>query len=457
MKIGEVTWLLYWIFTDKLRLSIDKVQRQSYDRKSLIVRDSLMSRKATAVPSGMVILCRVRRRSFRWREWRNNMAKNTLTHVPGERLRVLLAAATPDQIEGELEQLRPSLMGNEIFGRSRGTWWQTLSNLVDSVTDDSTKTSREVQNELDALFRDIKIMALMKHDLLERRLYLARRELDNALTEPEYLIPDETFPLEDTEPVTAVMFAPRVTLLLMRWIYTIDERVLFQMKNGYDVEDLRHNPGNTLDHDIEVTNQLFAALPSLMDALKHRDNEWEERPGGQSVLALCWKAQIMAAYAIDVLAQYEPLSGAFEKPAQSQGGTFGFQIDVKKVLSTFCPDKLDALNHWQTTCGLVFLVPGTQDQVLARYTRNQQRNIATWQFHAPKCISWVNQNIGLHLEQEHRDFAKLRPALISKGVASGCGAMILLNRDNELYPLTSWGLLWGGSARPLRFNFGSKR
>jgi hypothetical protein len=355
----------------------------------------------------------------------DNMSGFIFKHMPED-----FPFDTSEQKKGEeLDQLRPQLEGNKVFGRSRGTWNISQADVAEKLLD-NYETIDELNEQADRVCKDFKIMLLMQHRLMLRGQYWARRELVQALQEQYYLLPGENFPLEETEPVTMLVYEPDITLPLIQWIVTADHCFLFQLLDKRDLENLRSTSHN-FEHSLALSQKLLESLPSLPALLDHRKHDWDSENKRH---VLKWESKILAAYYLDVVSKYPLLSKG--KSIISADKNFRLSWDVKKVLNSFRPGEFESVDY-RVLGSLVFLEAGLQKEVLSKFSRDQQKHVATWQFVVPKCIDWSYQKVGLHQESEHEEMRRQRMSLVSKGLAAGFGAMIVPGRDVSLYPETN--------------------
>lgn len=315
--------------------------------------------------------------------------------------------SVPDR-DGQLALLRERLAGNEAFGRLRGTMRdaKTLATVDQLIAEASSPTDfREkwAQYSADvAIIGDI--LAQLERDGMED----AFKELRLALQYPGYLIAGEEreIPLHERMPVTILVANFPATLDMIRWIRGGHWMDLDDYLDGIatDPENARY----------QLVQKLFSTFGSLKRYTGMRRNQsayegWD----------------LIAAYIDDVLG---PLQESF--PLLSDG------FRPCKLLPKSYNDRLEI--HQGARFAFI-CKEGHQADILARFTREQQNNISTWQCSVPRVMmsaeNWHKSLcIGFHPETDHAKWANRPGFSASAGCKDGYG--VALWHEKRLNGLT---------------------
>lgn len=306
--------------------------------------------------------------------------------------------------EKQLELLREKLTDNNAFKYCRRYFRKSsysflgVNTLPSKVVSDWSDHGKSVGVMLS-------LLAKLRRDGHEH----AYSELYNALVYGK-TIEGESFPLDQTTPVTAVIFDPYITLPMIIWGLT------------HSVDDLEKFARNRhAKHTDDVLSKLYSILPDLEENL----SEWEKTTRFSH-------------------------ENRFQGLMQSYNATKWWRGDgcLTKVLSYGARDEvlLRLYNSDQNNIVAVrrylfgMLLHGErQNDVLGCIPRDQQHRVATWRFDIPTLHinsmqgggSSSNFSLCIHPEDEHEKWKTKYPSLVSKGFQHGFGA-IMLPRDNHV-------------------------
>ncbi|HLD17546.1 MAG TPA: hypothetical protein VJB99_00540 [Patescibacteria group bacterium] len=318
--------------------------------------------------------------------------------------------------DGQLAFLRNKLLGNEAFGRQRGQWGgsdyhRPLGVLGRMIATNPSPTA--FCQDWDQFAADSRVMGNLLARFRRDGWKDAEDELMRALQDRAYLLPEETVPLHETAMFTVVVFDFVRTLEMIRWIrcahwsslnYYLDElddTWESQKRKSWWMEDV---VGRTLTH------RLFEAYPNLLEHTRAR-----RKNGNYEGWDLCQSYQ-------------EQVSNRFN--------LIGFNLlDIGHALRLAWRTYNDHLELGNQPFG--YICRTDQAEVLSRFSREEQEQIATWSVRLPKVTDRRDLDglfIGFHPENVHSVWQKDSP-MTSIGCSNGYG-VVLLSRRWEGEPLT---------------------
>jgi hypothetical protein len=317
--------------------------------------------------------------------------------------------------EEQLADLRKRLLGNKDFAKVRGLEQGLVPALIDLV-DDAKSPTQFVKN-WDEVSSTLRIVGEWLASYRRDGWDCAFLHLFRALKDNTYILPGETVPLDQTIPVTVVMFDPNDVLWLLDWIVTHPDNE--GKLNVFRI--LREDLKPLVDSYVQIPehmNRLFQLLPSL------------ERKGESIVDA--WKRDLL-----------DSKIGTWR-----QNGFLEHQWDFlpPKEWSpeTYCgglrPPPGIFKNQFLTCLPLAFVFRGSQAETLAQFPRERQHQIASWQFDMPVALGDSGEYlIGFHPKDEQELWRREFPSLVSKGTSCDRGAVILCSEihdiDFDAYPV----------------------
>ncbi|MBX4201027.1 hypothetical protein KW786_02765, partial [Candidatus Parcubacteria bacterium] len=305
----------------------------------------------------------------------------------------------------QMAALRDSLLGHQAFGRVRGSGYDQLHEVISRLLDEAESPS-DFLRMFDQWTGDLRVVGNKLAVLRRDGLADAEGELMSAFRDPAHVLTGETIPLHETVPVTILMLDPARTLAMIRWLIAGHWDNLNGQMVGEDDRDL--------------TTKLFAAFPSLTEftALRRKWGNYE----GWDLLAALYK-DVAGRFPID--REWRGLSPAHDiyNDHIELWGEGSFQRDGHRIEA---PSNMFG-----------FVIEAEQSEVLARFDRQQQAELATWQLHLPKALVSVwtdvarsrqynkagygSVRIGFYPEMDHPRWCKDYPALTSVGVSAGLG------------------------------------
>lgn len=317
----------------------------------------------------------------------------------------------PSQDE-QLAKLRKILMGHKAFQRRRGSWDFTISQVARQMLKASSPTA--TLQEWAHFAADTAILVNLLAKFRRDEWTCASDNLLKALQHPGYLLPGENFDhrLDETYPVVFVVFEPEKTIQMFRWLCS---------RVSHRDEIVALNLGEQVS---STTQKLAEVFPSIKDGYFQ-----EEDTHGRLVAP-------NRVYVQDILSTFSDLSIAF--PDIWEGTQLRVQTCGLRLVADQYSHHLDlglsgsssrtTVGSWSVRMGYqwgFFIFGVTQDQILAKFPRKLQAQIGTWQFHVPKILPFNALDVGIHGQDEHEMFRSQHPALVSKGVSHGLGAIII--------------------------------
>lgn len=311
--------------------------------------------------------------------------------------------------EEQLESLRQELMGNQAFAACRGRLDQSFIGFTDELIRDVTSPS-VLLRRWDGFVGKARVMSNLLAKYQRDRWEVAFTELHKALVDKSHVILGETFPLEETEPVTILMLDPDRTMLMTRCIIEEEWSCLDLHLRWRDWAHSNHMGDSLITlTEISGAGKLLKVFPTLKQHLRERQFQGA-RIGSE--LENAYHDTVVNTFSKDVC-------NWLEEKCNRQGLAGNWQYNQDAL----------ALHTQQ----YLYIFKGEQSEVLGHFTREEQTRIGTWQFHAPKILNWgvVGVRIGIHPETLHPVWQKRQPALTSKGVSHGLGAIILTDLPGQ--------------------------
>lgn len=277
------------------------------------------------------------------------------------------------------------MLGSGAFQECRGKLEHSiLSYILDEIEKSDSPTNflknfdnffgkvRIVANSLAQLKRDDK-SGLYEIDSCDDSLF---SQLCFSLRSPNYVFPDEVISLEEARPVTILMLNPQRVLLMLKWINSKHFGLRKEKDKSFN----------------DFTNGVMQAFPILKLYAQHAisSNNYSEY-------------YVAQALSDDVVTKFSNL----ETKLKDVGWLIldsGLQLEDIEMWGY----------HW------LYYFEGQQSDILKRFTRQEQKNIASWQFNLSKRI--IKPCIELHPGNIHPIYKK-RYLGTSKGVSKGIGAL----------------------------------
>lgn len=315
----------------------------------------------------------------------------------------------PENTNNQVTELQEKLRGHQIFGELRGNAGSLVGS-IDRALDQSA-TPTEFCTNWDSLSAQLRVIGNLMATLKRDGKSEALEALRESLVDPLYVFQGETIPLEKTSPVTLVMFDPKRTLAMLRWILECHWQNLDDYLKGEEFFSERHKV---------QTIELFKLFPSLEAASRMR-SQCGDYEG--------W--ELAYAYQVDVLQKIKLPTGFVPMtiPYGQYNDHFEFSDSHHALTKKVNEDGpvVKCLHHF------AFLVKADQKDVLSHFTREEQENIATWQFRVhPESVEHQCE-VGLHLETEHEEWQGRKRTYASLGVSNGFGGVLNPPDKYELY------------------------
>jgi len=302
---------------------------------------------------------------------------------------------TPSRLE-QLVWLREKLMGNNAFCALRGNSRKSPSSVVYDVFKKRGATPTDFCRVWDEFHAQGRIMGNLLAQLKRDGWTDAYRELEEAL-DGHHVIEGEDVPLEQTTPVTILMFEPELTFDLFRWAVSHKKK-----------DAVEHFTG--VCPDIEL-GSLESRMPSLRKYFEKID--WDSF--GQ-------------AYTDTV-----QLRSRCRKAIEDIDDGLWFRDDQLSTDGKFFGRG--------RLFGFVF-VDKSQAKILSAFSREEQKHLATWRINVPSILVKSSRGcpklLGFHEESCHSSYGKA-PFFASRGVTCGMGASLITDRDS-IYPRGKYAL-----------------
>lgn len=289
--------------------------------------------------------------------------------------------------EEQVRFLLDRLTGNQAFARCRGKFPDKLG-VLGTILNES-KSPSDFCRKWDQFSSDARIFGNLLACFTRDGWNSASEELQRALADNTYLIPGEIIPVHETEPITIVIFDFPKTLTLIRWIRCAHWMDLnFYLDEIGDAgEILPDNPENSKIDRIghTLTKRLFRAFPNLLQHSRERRRRGDYEG---------W--DLVQSYREHVLENFD----------HSQLEKIGRPLSL--AINTY-NTHLELYESVGRLARLGYICRTDQAQVLSRFSRKQQKKIATWSMRLPRVIAKNNFDslfIGFHPEKVHTEWVE---------------------------------------------------
>ncbi len=299
------------------------------------------------------------------------------------------------QVPEELRQfIEKKLLGNKAFGRLRGAFKvDSTLGILDKTLDES-KTPTQFCNDWDQTSSDIRVIGNIISQCRRNGHDVIADEIVKALSDRAYTLPGETIPIEQTQPITILVIDFERTLTMIKWI-----RCAHWMELRNFVRDEKEQIWETGDN---LTNTLFKQYPSLYDFTISGLNDGYEGP------------ELRSAYRQDVYDKIHNMALRDSAKIGLKFHTYNSHLEINDLMFAH-----------------VFF--GDQAEVLANFTRHEQRLLSTWTVNVPSVLikeSGLSKLMfGFHPEDKHSFWKNASNCSNSIGCVNGYGVVAL----NEKY------------------------
>ncbi len=310
-----------------------------------------------------------------------------MKHVPEKNGSAVAVVPTDKE---QYAALCENIAGHQAFGRLRGKMQGGTLGDVERIVE-STDSPTAFCRRWDEYSSDIRVIGNMLARFHRDGWTSASWALERALRDPEFVIEGEDHPMNQIVPVTILILDPKRTFTMLRWI-----------RAGHWMELHLALEGRIAECS-ELTRDLFEQFPSLEKNL--RDGRGEMFHEGHA---------ITSAYREDVIRPFKTTLETLDKsPLNVMYHTYNDHLEID-----------DEPIGW--------LVYEEQSAVMAKFTRGEQKLIATWQFRIRKALG-RRHAIGLHPEASHQEIEGLNPTNSCAGYHHGFGAVRLTQLDPHTY------------------------
>ena len=319
-----------------------------------------------------------------------------------ERLLQMVEANMPKQVpeekkrlseEEQLAKLREELAGNKAFGLQRGRWEQRLIDLLLPFVEADSPT--QAVKRFDAFAADARVMVQKLARLRRDREKAAFEMMNVAMRFADRIIPGETFPLEQTRPITLVMFDFERTFFVNEATKSSRWQAPYWAHMGHDCSLLEVNEfGPLFPHwrDDATGNFPISVLAKIFWNQMKRELHLDKKVIVQTRFFEYWPETVVK----DGLA---------------------FDFGAHWLWLKF-PDSLGMIQRLPVAAWY----EGRPDVFLRLFTREEQRLIRTWSFDCPRVVE--PDAFAFHDEGDHARWRKEEPALMSLNVSEGLGVAI---------------------------------
>jgi hypothetical protein len=313
--------------------------------------------------------------------------------------------------EDQLAFLFSKLLGNQSFGRLRGSFSEGLGSLKTIL--EAAESPTDFCQRWDRFCGDARVMGNLLACFQRDGWDAAEQELTRALQDATYRMSGEEVPLHETEPVTIVIFDFKRTLTFIRWVRCahfsslnayLDE-IDYLVSVGAEWSDENPAEGSHLkDRDRVLTRKLFEAFPELEQYARDRraGDHYEGR-------------DLVEAYFKQVLDLFE-------------------QVELNEIGQPLClawntyNDHLELYRGVGNSLHYGYICRTDQAEVLSQFSRDQQKNIATWCVQLPKAMTDTQLKrmfLVFHPEAEHDKWISDSANVVSTSLSHGYGVVAM--------------------------------
>jgi len=313
--------------------------------------------------------------------------------------------------EEQFKELLDMLTGHEKFRRHRGELGRSVADKLALIAT-SNQSWAQKKKQAEKLFGDLMVLLIIISNLHADKKREALSEFIRALSNPNYLLPGETIPVDQTLPATFVMFYPERVLEFLKKL------VQYPVETVSEADEWLCN-----DPQSDFRTQWLALFSSIRNLLPNMKSSYRHMFRSFAILCKAYKKDCWEQWLDSYKARAMPIRYRYRN----------FQLD--SVASPFPLPRYDLY--------FAILDARSQKSILKRFNRELQRIMATWSFNMPKRFIYdgrhagrfVGLKIGLHPEEEHERWKKRYPAYVSRGVSHGFGAILLVQNisDYQMY------------------------
>lgn len=292
-------------------------------------------------------------------------------------------------LDEQAEKLKTTFGGNLDFKAIRGRCSGELLSVTDAVMHADDGTPKAPSHGVDDLKRFLTSFANIRGKIaqLERDGFtLAVHEAREALEHPGYRMLGETEPLEETIPVTLLIFEPELTL----WLLTQESGVYFT-----------RTWLNTAAVPSTIWERLFE---------KSLDLKYYDKVSASDIYKTLWGIN-------------EPLRN---KLSAARKGRFDCENGTSMAISVTLPDPQGEKDSKIGLGYFALALYKKRNAIMRCFTHEERKRIAAWQFHLPKAYAGKEEHhlyFGLHLVAEHEYWLRKRNPFCSSNIVNGYGAI----------------------------------
>ncbi len=293
--------------------------------------------------------------------------------------------------EEQTRELLDKLTGHQVFARCRGRIEDfDLRKFLEAPKPSVSQVARRVR----AWYEDRQVMIAMLARLKNAGKMLAFDLLHSTLTDPGFVLPGETIPLDKTVDAVLVIPEPDRVLPLARWLMT----TRFEHANYW----LTHSEANP-EHGVcgSLTPKIYKQYPHIQILCS----------GGRSAL---YNMDLSIRDHVELLdrlrAEFAETNRFAVRILASSGDLIQRDINIGYIVAS-----------------------ATSKQVLEKFHRTEQDNLALWSFRIPLETMYgmkietgsSHYYVALHPADEHDGWSKLWPAFVSRSTTHGLGAILI--------------------------------
>ena len=322
--------------------------------------------------------------------------------------------------EEQMEILRQKLMGHEVFGKTRGRLNIGLLDIMQWIIA-KKESPASAKKKLEKYFGNAMVMFTLLCQLKRDGHDFAYEQLCRVL-EKNLFLQGEDFPLQDKSPLTLMIIDPELIFRIMKIFFCLN----------YKRQEIWFNYARhctyVFQEELPKMQELISIFPALKQAIAMYYNDAAKKDWS------CDSNKNNLGRFISEKALYENLALCLERHLLNLG--FNPAINFSNDLTYSESARLSNINcENYITRGYCAGFEGLdQKEVLAQYSREKQKHIATWQIDLPVLIrehprfyNDLTLFFGFHPEAKHADIKKKAPAFSSKGISHDYGVVCLYN------------------------------
>lgn len=327
--------------------------------------------------------------------------------------------------EDQFSGLHNLLLGNAAFGRLRGALNGTLSGFVDDCLEAGSPTA--TLRAWDQQVGDLRVMLNLLAKLRRDGWMLAEMELKRALIDRKYVLPGETIPVEQTIAYTVFMIDPEIILALHQFFQDWWTFLPEESERGISPPTFWKSYA-----DEAFCNERYGPVLWPLFREIYWNNVYNPTNLPQYLPHHADPGRIFGRVMTLFGARVADLDTRRVGKRTMEFSPWGFPRE--RFGTTYA--KLAGNSRRFSNMSCLYGKAVEQSKLLGAFSREDQRRVASWQFHLPAAMIGDERvyAICLRPEAERAQWYKKRPQFTSRGVAHGyCAVLVPFDHVDRVF------------------------